>query len=239
MGELDKVAAPRKALDRTKPDARFIGDLLGCYLFSDHRHEHSQVQVFACRARSISPQMAVFDAPVSGGPGAPIAVRFDPLGLLHGEIDHEIEGGFVVRFHCTEKERKILAARIDWLKHRVLHQVSERRRHKRILPRHPHAQIVMAGRPSVPCLIMDMSCSGVAVSAQIEPPVTTLLAVGAVPGHVVRHLDYGFAVEFGELQDIDQLEALLTLKSGAEKQLAASVLGLSRKSPEPSGDASG
>lgn len=233
MGELEKAAAPRKAPVRTKSDTRFIGDLLGCYLFSDHRHEHSQVRVFACRARSITPQMAVLDAPVAGEPGAPIALRFDPLGLLHGEIDHEIEGGFVVRFHCTEEERQVLAARIDWLKHRVLHQVSERRRHKRILPRHPHAQIVMAGRPTVPCLIIDMSCSGVAVSADIAPPVTTLLAIGAVPGHVVRYLDYGFAIEFHKLQDIDQVEALLTLKSGAEKQLAASILGLS-EAPERS-----
>jgi hypothetical protein len=183
--------------------------------------------------------MAVIDAPVSGEPGAPIAIKFEPLGLLHAEIDHQIEGGFVVRFHCTQEERQVLAARIDWLKHHVLHQVSERRRHKRILPRHPHAQVVLAGRHSVPCLIIDMSCSGVAVSADIEPPVTTLLAVGAVPGHVVRHLDYGFAVEFNELQDIDQLEALLTLKSGAEKQLAASVLGLSRETSESSGDAKG
>ncbi|GLQ57707.1 PilZ domain-containing protein [Devosia nitrariae] len=153
---------------------------------------------------------------------------------LRGEIDYEIEGGFVVRFHSTDEERQILAGRIDWLKHHVLHQASERRRHKRILPRHPHAQIVMAGGRSVPCLIIDMSRSGVAISADIKPPAMAVLAVGAVPGRVVRHLDYGFAVEFNELQDIDQLEALLTLKSRAEKHLAASVLGLSRQAPERS-----
>jgi len=211
---------------RPRSDARFIGDLMGCYVFSDQRREDTQVKVFACRARSISTQMAVFDAPVSGKAGTALAMRFDPLGLLHGEIDHEIAGGFVVRFHCTQTEREALAARIDWLKHHVAHQAPERRQHKRVLPRHPHAKVVMAGGQTVPCLIIDMSRSGVAVSADIAPAITTLLAVGSVPGRVVRYLEYGFAVEFNDLQDLDKLEALLTLKSGAEKELAASVLGL-------------
>jgi hypothetical protein len=218
---------PVRVVNRARSDTRFIGDLMGCYIFSDQRREDAAVKVFACRARSISSRMAVFDAPVSGEVGTPIAMRFDPLGLLHGEIDHEIPGGFVVRFVCTDDEREALAGRIDWLKHYVAHQVPERRQHKRVLPRHPHANIVLAGGHTMPCLIIDMSRSGVAVSADIAPPATTLLAVGSVPGRVVRYLDCGFAIEFSALQDLDKLEALLTLKTGREKRLATKVLGLS------------
>ena len=66
-----------------------------------------------------------------------------------------------------------------------------------------------------------MSQSGAAIQCAVTPPVGQLVAVGAVPGRVVRHFEGGFAIRFVELQNLSVLEGLMTLRTGAEKQMAA------------------
>ena len=70
-----------------------------------------------------------------------------------------------------------------------------------------------------------MSASGTAVQASIQPAVGSLVAIGSVPGRVVRHFEGGFAVRFVELQELGELEALLTLRTRQERSLAARKLG--------------
>ena len=60
------------------------------------------------------------------------------------------------------------------------------------------------------CFVIDMSVSGIAVSADVQPQIGMPLAVGACIGRVVRLLPEGFAVKFVETQnrhDLDQLIA--------------------------------
>jgi hypothetical protein len=59
------------------------------------------------------------------------------------------------------------------------------------------------------CFIIDMSVSGVAVSAQLQPPIGMPLAIGACIGRVVRLLPDGFAVKFVETQNRPDLNRLL------------------------------
>jgi hypothetical protein len=59
------------------------------------------------------------------------------------------------------------------------------------------------------CFIIDMSVSGVAVSAQPQPPIGMPLAIGACIGRVVRLLPDGFAVKFVETQNRQDLNRLL------------------------------
>jgi hypothetical protein len=59
------------------------------------------------------------------------------------------------------------------------------------------------------CFIIDMSVSGVAVSAQLQPPIGMPLAIGACIGRVVRLLPDGFAVKFVETQNRLDLNRLL------------------------------
>jgi hypothetical protein len=54
-----------------------------------------------------------------------------------------------------------------------------------------------------------MSVSGVAVSAQLQPPIGMPLAVGACIGRVVRLLPDGFAVKFVEAQNRHDLDRLV------------------------------
>lgn len=213
-------------------DARFIGDLMGSYVLASRAQSLSSVQVFACRARSISVHDAVVHAPVAGERGEALTMSFEPLGILRGTIERHVEGGFVVAFALTEAERTTLGQRIAWLKRRVLKAVDDRRQHRRVLPRQPRTRLRFGADRSIEALIIDMSQSGVAVSADVMPPVGTPLAVGSVAGRVVRQLPNGFAVQFDALQQLDQLEGLLALPKEGAPRLAALRLGLDGR-PQP------
>lgn len=193
-------------------DARFIGDVMGSYVLASRALTPGAVQVFACRSRSVSSHEAVVNAPVAGAPGDALTMTLQGLGIIRGRISRILDGGFAVAFDCTETERRTLGARIDWLKRRSLKTVTDRRAHRRVLPRDTRAKLVLGDGSKLDCFIIDMSQSGVAVSADVLPPLGSPAAVGIVPGRVVRHIEAGFAVQFAELQQIVQLEALLTQK---------------------------
>jgi hypothetical protein len=57
--------------------------------------------------------------------------------------------------------------------------------------------------------VIDMSVTGAAVSSEFQPALGTPLAVGRTVGRVVRHFAEGFAVQFVEQQDIEQLERMV------------------------------
>lgn len=200
-------------------DSRYIGCVVGCYTFTGRRDVNGQVRVFACRARSISADHAVVDAVVMGDEGDRLTVRFDPLGLLTGHIADGRADGFSIIFDCTDEERCRLAGRIDWMKREAMKTVADRREYKRVLPRNPHARLITAGHQPMDCILVDISRSGAAISAQFTPPLGTAVAVGAALANVVRHLEFGFAVQFRELHDLDQLEVLL------RQPLTASTIG--------------
>ncbi len=59
------------------------------------------------------------------------------------------------------------------------------------------------------CFVIDISASGAAVSADVVPDVGTILAIGQVPGKVVRHFAEGFAVKFKQTQRANLVEKLV------------------------------
>lgn len=219
--------APTTVAAPNKQGVRFIGDVMGSYVLHSRAQTEGAVQVFACRARSISCLESVVNAPVSGEPGDGLTMTFEGLGILRGRISRSLPDGFAASFDCTEAERQQLASRIDWLKRKTLKTVDERRQHKRVLPRDTKARLVLGDGGKYDCFLIDMSQSGVAVSADVLPPLGALAGVGAVPGRVVRHLEAGFAIQFAELQQLDQLEAMLTLKTREHRVAAGQRLGIS------------
>lgn len=200
-------------------ETRFIGDVMGSYVLAS-RPRGSGPAAFACRARSISVHGAVVSAPVKGEVGEALSVNFEDVGLLRGRIARLLPDGFAMSFECKESERTTLGSRIAWLKRRALKAVSERRVHKRVLPRETRARLTVEDGGRVDCMLIDMSRGGAAVSADLMPAIGTPVIVGAVEGQVVRHLDCGFAVRFTEPRELETLEALLTLKAGEGGDLA-------------------
>ena len=189
-------------------DARYSGALLGRYLLASRRGHPEGGQVLACRLDTISPQMLTAHAPVAGQVGEEVDASFEPFGLLRGRLRHVTRSGFAMSIEVSDEDRYILSRRIEW---HARHQPVERRSNQRLLPDNPHSVLLLGDGTSCPCLILNMSSSGAAVSADLRPPIGTPLALGRTLGRVARRTDIGFAMRFLADQPEKQLELLLHL----------------------------
>ena len=191
-------------------DVRFIGAAAGRYALPDRRADDTgKVAVYACRLCSISTRVAVVVGPVIGQDGETVTAHFDDFGILRGKICRKLTSGFAMRLTLKDVERNKLGGKIIWQKKKVHDQVPDKREHKRILPRDPRTILTLADGTQMPCFVIDISQSGVAVSAEVWPALGTPMAVGKLVGRVVRYLDVGFALQFIQLQEQGQLEILM------------------------------
>lgn len=192
-----------------RPDAKYVGRVTGRFALPKHVSA-SGVTIFACLTQSISVKETVISAPVRGEIGAPVAANFDHVGLVKGNISRLIHNGFAFEVDDKKTDINALGARIRWMKRRMASQVSDYRSHKRFIPRVPHATIMMPSGALIDGFIIDSSVSGVAISADARPDVGALLVIGNIVGKVVRYLDPGFAVQFVETVELENLEPRLT-----------------------------
>jgi hypothetical protein len=197
------------AVVERRQNVRIIVSIPGRYSLANRRDSAGERREFACRIVGISPQEMVFAAPVVGAMKERVIAHVERFGKTDGRISRVMERGFVINITATDEEREKLAAKIQWLEKHKNHDLPESRKHGRIVPRDPLSRIVLADGSRLSCLVMDMSISGAAVSADLTPPMGMPLAVGSVPGVVVRRFAEGFAVRFIETQDPKQLETLL------------------------------
>jgi hypothetical protein len=191
-------------------DVRFIGAMPGRYALPERRQSpDDKLDVYACRLCSISTRMLVAVGPVIGREGEQVTAHFDDFGIIRGRIVRRLPSGFVVRLDLPPGERDKLGAKIEWQKKHVHAQVPDKREFRRIIPRDPRSQITLGDGSRVCCFVIDISQSGVAVSAPIWPDIGTPMAVGRAVGRVVRYLDVGFALQFIQVQPLEDLESLL------------------------------
>ncbi len=113
-------------------------------------------------------------------------------------------------------ERRVFACRAVNLSGRLQnfkeHEVSDQRAERRFIPVKPYSQMMLADGRTETCLVIDVSISGAAISAETVPEIGTVLAVGTIVGRVVRHFEGGFAVQFVERQSRDELEEKLLVR---------------------------
>lgn len=188
--DLVDVAAPRKV--------RLVASIPGRYTLTNRLTLLGERREFACRAVSITPYVLVLAVPVVGDIGERIITHFADFGKLEGRIFRKLEHGFALRITATEEERMKLAAKIDWLERNKNSGMHDDRKHKRLIPENPHSTLLLADGSTLTCFVIDMSVSGAAVSADIDPDIGTPLAVGKAVGRVVRRFPEGFAVRFVE-----------------------------------------
>ncbi|MFN4211616.1 MAG: PilZ domain-containing protein [Devosia sp.] len=196
-------------------DVRFIGAVAGRYALADRREgTGGKVAVYACRLCSISTRQCVVVGPVVGSEGETVATHFDEFGMLRGKIGRRLPSGFVLDLMLSDAERNKLGGKIIWQKKRVHEQVPDKREHRRVPPRDPRTVLTLADGTQMPCFVIDVSQSGIAVSADIWPELGTPMAVGKLVGRVVRYLEVGFALQFIQVQELDQLEVLMAPPAG-------------------------
>jgi hypothetical protein len=201
----DQGADDIAVVDRRR-EPRIILSLPGRYALANRRDASGQLLEFECRVVNISLHAMALFAPVTGTVGDRVIVSCDEFGKLEGSIARLLDRGFVMEIIATDDERRELATKIEVYENIKNHDFPNRRRHKRIIPKDPRSIIIFGDNSRVECLVIDISTSGVAVAADIRPEIGTPLAVGAVVGRVVRHLDNGFAVQFIQDQKIDPLK---------------------------------
>jgi hypothetical protein len=184
--------------------------VMGEYTPANWFDSKGKPRTFACRTSRVSPFRMIVDVPVVGKVGDPISSYFGDFGRLDGRIGDTLAGGFLLELSMTFQMREAMSAKLTWLEQRQKDPtIKDGRAHARIVPATPHSTLTFADGTSTSCFVIDMSVSGVAVSAGVQPPVGTPLAVGACVGRVVRVFPSGFAVKFVELQGRNDLDRLI------------------------------
>src|SRR5215213_4968635 len=181
----------------------------GRYSLSSRRDMQGNRREFACRTTRISPFQMLIAAPVLGPKGERVISFFGELGKLDGWITDIIDGGFLVDIAATRQAREGLASKLSWLEKKQRDAVVDLRQQHRLVPENPHSNLIFADGTTLSCFVIDVSPSGVAVSADVEPEIGTRLAVGRTVGYVVRRFNEGFAVQFDRLQEPSYLEQMI------------------------------
>jgi hypothetical protein len=194
-------------------EPRILVSIAAQYTLTDWCDSRSYRRKFACRLIGISSREATLLAPVAGPVGGRVITHCDEFGKLDGSIARLLDRGFVVRIAATERERRKLAARIEGFEKIKNYDIFDRRAHKRIVPINPSSILFLADGSQMDCFIIDISTTGAAVSADIQPEIGTPLAIGSLIGRVVRHLDDGFAVQFLQNVHVESLEQKLLVPS--------------------------
>ena len=184
-----------------RDDVRLVVSIAGRYSLANRRDRNGNRRVFACRLVNISSQGMALAVPVIGAKGERVIVHTDLFGRTDGAILRLLDGGFVMSIVATADDRAKLQTKIAWMAQHINHDLPDGRQNARIVPRQPISSLILADGSVPKCFVIDMSASGVAVSAEIIPEIGTPVAVGKVLGRVVRHFAQGFAVQFFDEQN--------------------------------------
>ena len=199
----------------------------GRYSFANWYDQHGNRREFACRTSRISPYQMLVEAPVIGQVGDRVISYFGELGRLDGWVTDVSATRFLIEIAVTRQVRERLAAKLAWLEKKQKNEVVDARAMRRLIPDNPHTNLIFADGSTLNCFVIDVSPSGVAISADAEPEVGTRLAVGRAVGQVVRRFNEGFAVQFDRLIEPAALEKMIQpprdIASSAGKYVAPSL----------------
>jgi hypothetical protein len=192
-----------------RQEVRIVVRIPGRFSLASKRDTKGDRRRFACRAVNISQASVMLATPISGPIGERVIAYFEEFGKIQGSIARVLDGGFVMRIAASSEERSRLLRKLIWLEQNMNYDVPDVRTHKRIIPQDPISTLIFPDGSMLGCFVIDMSASGVAVSADVVPEIGTVLAVGKVAGRVVRHFSEGFAVQFRHSQSTHNIEQLI------------------------------
>ena len=182
----------------------------GHYTLPNWYDPRGKLRTFACRTTRVSPYRMLVDVPVTGKVGDHLTSYFRDFGKLDGHISDTSPGCFLLELDMSYATRERLANKLTWLEGKLRDpETLDQREHPRVIPAQPRSTLTLADGAIHECTIIDMSVTGAAVSAELQPEVGTPLAVGACVGRVVRVFPGGLAVEFIEKQNQYDLARLI------------------------------
>jgi hypothetical protein len=184
--------------------------LPGNYTLPNWYDPQGKLRTFACRTTRVSPFRMLVDVPVVGKVGDRLTSYFQDFGKFEASISEALAGSFLLELEMSKPMRERLSNKLSWLESKQRDRtIRDVRKDARLIPASPHSTLTLADGSIHGCFVIDMSVSGVAVSAQLQPEIGTPLAVGSCIGRVVRLLPDGFAVKFVETQNRHHLDRLI------------------------------
>lgn len=163
--------------------------VLGRYMLADKRE-------YPCQTLDMSVGGVSLFAPVRGAIGERVIVYLDQLGRIEGLIARHTKNGFALSMSLPLMKREKLAEQLTWLINRDALGMAEDRRHERVTPRATRTVLRLSDGQTHPVKLIDISLSGAALAAQVQPALGSTVTVGQTSGTVVRHFTGGIAVEF-------------------------------------------
>jgi hypothetical protein len=170
---------------------------------------HGKLRTLACRTTRVSPFRMIVNVPVIGRVGDRITSYFGEFGEFEGSVSDARHGRILLELEMTPEKREWMADKLTWLEKRQKDpSILDARKDARYIPQAPHTTLTLADGTVHNCFI-DVSPTGVAVSAGVQPQLGMPLAVGSWRRPRDPHLLTGFAVQFVEKQDLNDLSRLI------------------------------
>ena len=133
------------------------------------------------------------------------------LGRLECRVVRHHESGFAAEIESTPIKQERLAKLLKWAASQISAGRSFRRAHERLVPRRPKTVFRLRDGKQHDCIVKDLSRAGAAVLADVLPEPGSLVTIGSQRSRVVRHIAYGFAVEFLRLIPVEVFDESFTL----------------------------
>jgi hypothetical protein len=156
-------------------------------------------QEYPCKLLNMSPGGVAMMAPIAAEIGERIIAYFDSIGRLEGTVVRIFDGGFAMKLSATLHKREKLTEQLTWLANRKALDLSDDRRHDRIVPRRSLTNLELEDGEIRQCRIQDVSLSGASVALHNKPPLGTTVTLGRLHGVVVRHHSEGVGIEFTDV----------------------------------------
>jgi len=166
---------------------------------------------FDCVTIDMSPGGIAFASNVAVERGERIIAYLNQVGRLEGTVARIFPGGFAIQMKLPPAKLDRLADQLTWLANRGSPGLTDDRKHDRISPRNARTTLKLANGRELLAKVMDVSMSGAAIAVDFRPAVGARVLVGSTPAEVVRHLEFGVAVEFARMIPPETFDADLIL----------------------------
>lgn len=169
-------------------------NLLGRFMREDKNE-------YPCRLLNISPGGVAIMAPTSCELNEHIIAYFDHIGRIEGQLTRVFEDGFALAIQATEYKREKLAGQLTWLANRKILNLTDDRRHDRVIPENILQVVSFPDGQTRQCRILDVSISGASIAIKDKPELGLEIRVGRMRGKVVRHHKQGIGIEFLDIEN--------------------------------------
>lgn len=163
----------------------------------------------SCVASIMTPDRLVVTCDVSGTPGERAFAHFREIGLVRGVVSRVIGARFTLDVDTDQNHRNKIASSILWLERKARFNLADKRLFPRFQPKESRSSLRVGSTSPMACHVINVSPTGAAVMSEFRPELRERVELGQIPGDVVRHTDFGFAMQFVQVQDPAYLEDLL------------------------------